>query len=80
MAQKFFYVVDHAIPFPQSEYGGIFNVICENDEECFDLISSTCDYDGYDEYFPNLMENIVKCDKFPLDGEHETKIVASFLT
>jgi hypothetical protein len=32
MAQKFFYLVEHFIPFPQSEYGGIWNVIAEDDE------------------------------------------------
>lgn len=37
MAQKFFYVVDHYVPFP-SEYGGIWNVIAEDDDECFELI------------------------------------------
>ena len=39
MAPKFFYIVNHFVPFPSSEYGGIWNVIAESDEECFDLIS-----------------------------------------
>ena len=26
---KFFYIVDHYVPFPSSEYGGIWNVIAE---------------------------------------------------
>ena len=30
---KTLYVVDHFVPFPQSEYGGIWNVVAENDEE-----------------------------------------------
>ena len=39
MMTKFFYIVDHYVPFPSSEYGGIWNVIAENDDECFDLIA-----------------------------------------
>ena len=38
MMTKFLFIVDHFIPFPQSEYGGIWNVIADDDEECFDLI------------------------------------------
>ena len=41
------YIVDHFIPFPQSEYGGVWNVLASNDEECFDLIT-----DADDNQFP----------------------------
>ena len=37
------YIVDHFIPFPQSEYGGVWNVLASNDEECFDLITDADD-------------------------------------
>ena len=37
---KLFYIVDHYVPFPSSEYGGIWNVIAQDDNECFDLITS----------------------------------------
>ena len=37
---KYLYIVDHAISFPCSEYGGLWNVIAENNDECFDLISN----------------------------------------
>ena len=42
--------MDHFVPFPSSEYGGVWNVIAEDDDECFDLIK---DYDeGFNEgYF-----------------------------
>ena len=43
MAQKIFYIVEHYVPFPQSEYSGLWNVIVEDDEECFDLITSEDD-------------------------------------
>jgi len=40
MAQKFLYIVDHYVPFPSSEYGGIWNVVAKTDDECFDLITA----------------------------------------
>ena len=33
MAPKFLYVVDHFVPFPTSEYGGIWNVVAEHDDD-----------------------------------------------
>ena len=56
---KFFYIVDHYVPFPSSEYGGIWNVIAEDDDECFDLITGTDDGTHY-KYYGNLRENILK--------------------
>ena len=78
--QKFMYLVEHAIPFPSSEYGGLWNVIASSDEECFDLISNTEEYTFYAEYLSHLRENIKKAQVFPLDGEYESEIVESFLT
>lgn len=80
MTQKFLYIVDHAIQFPASEYGGIWNVIAENDDECFDLISSSVSYRGYEKYFPLLRENIIKADKYSLLEEEDSRIVAEFTT
>ena len=37
---KFLYIVDHFVPFPQSEYGGVWNVIAKDDEECLDVVVS----------------------------------------
>ena len=60
MAPKFLYVVDHFVPFPTSEYGGIWNVVAEHDDECFDLI---VDEDGgfNEQYYNRLRENIMNC-------------------
>lgn len=79
MAQKFLYIVDHYIPFPRSEYGGIWNVIAENDEECFDLISEE---DGglNDDYFNRLRENIMKAPTYSLAEDVESGIVEQFTT
>ena len=66
MAPKFLYVVDHFVPFPTSEYGGIWNVVAEHDDECFDLI---VDEDGgfNEQYYNRLRENIMKAPTFQLD-------------
>ena len=78
MAQKYFYVVDHFISFPSSEYGGIWNVIAEDDEECFDLISEQ--ENSYPEYYGKLRENIIKANKFKLADDLKSEIVESFTT
>lgn len=76
---KSIYIVDHFVSFPASEYGGVWNVIAENDEECFDLISAS-DNDDNVEYYGRLRENIMKSLKFPLADEEESRVVDSFLT
>ena len=78
MAQKFLYLVDHFESFPRSEYGGIWNVIAKNDDECFDLIK---DYDnGFNENYVNLRENVIKAERFALAEDKESRIVTSFTT
>ena len=79
MAPKFFYIVDHYVPFPSSEYGGIWNVIAEDDDECFDLI---VDEDGgfNEQYYNRLRENIMKAPTFQLANEHQSEIVEEFTT
>ena len=77
---KYLYIVDHAISFPSSEYGGLWNVIAESDDECFDLISNRWEYQGYEEYYPKLRENIVKAEKFALAENEESRVVEAFTT
>lgn len=80
MTQKFIYIVDHFLPFPQSEYGGIWNVIAENDEECFDLITEY-ESDMYSNHYNRLRENITKAQTFALADENvESGIVEEFRT
>lgn len=76
---KFIYIVDHYVPFPSSEYGGVWNVVAENDEECFDLITEE-DGDFNSQYFSELRQNINKADKYSLLDELPSKVVTSFLT
>ena len=77
---KYLYIVDHAISFPSSEYGGIWNVIAETNEECFDLISNHSGYVGYESYFGKLRENILKAPRFALVDEETSRIVEAFTT
>ncbi len=76
---KYLFVVDHFISFPQSEYGGMWNVIAANGEECFDLIADADDNFNFADY-GKLRDNITKADKYALVDELESKVVSSFLT
>ena len=76
--QKFLYIVDHFIPFPASEYGGIWNVVAEHDDECFDLIVD--DDGGLNSPYNRLHENIMKAPTYMLAESHESPIVEQFTT
>ena len=77
---KFFYIVDHYVPFPSSEYGGIWNVIAEDDDECLDLITGADDGDFNSKFYGNLRENILKSRTYALAEDLESKIVEEFTT
>jgi hypothetical protein len=77
---KYLYIVDHYIPFPSSEYGGIWNVIAEDDNECFDLISAEDDCNFNEKFYSNLRENILNARRFALVDEEESRIVEEFTT
>jgi len=76
---KSLYIVDYWVPFPQSEYGGIINVIAENDEEAFDLLSNENELNapGFER---QLMENVRKAQKFSLVDDYESSIIEAFTT
>jgi hypothetical protein len=78
---KYLYIVDHFCPFPTSEYGGLWNVIADNDEECFDLIVEE-DQEFNTEYYGNLRKNIVNSITLPLsdDYKNQSRVVESFTT
>jgi len=79
MTQKFLYVVNHFIPFPRSEYGGIWNVVAKSNEECFDLIAT--EDDGLnDDYYNRLRENILKAPTYALSENLDSGIVEQFTT
>jgi len=75
---KSLYIVDYWVPFPSSEYGGVINLIAENDTEAFELLA---DEEGFDERYQNLiMPNIVKAQKFALVDDYESGIIDAFTT
>jgi hypothetical protein len=80
MTQKFLYIVDHYVPFPSSEYGGLWNVIAEDDDECFDLISSEDDGNFYEQYYTSLRENILNSRTYALSEDVDSVVVESFTT
>jgi hypothetical protein len=75
---KYLYIVDYWVPFPSSEYGGLINVIAENDIECHDILRDSDDYD--DRYESKIMERVVAAPRFALANEEESRIVESFTT
>ena len=79
MMTQFKYVVDHFVPFPASEYGGIWNVVAESDDECFDLIAQNDD--GLNQqYYNRLRENIMKAPTYAIAENLESCIVEQFTT
>ncbi len=80
MAQKFLYIVSHYVPFPSSEYGGVWNVIAENDDECFDLIVAEDSGNFYEQYYTDLRENIINSSTFKLAEDLNSEVVESFTT
>ena len=77
---KFLYIVDHYVPFPSSEYGGLWNVIAEDDNECFDLISAEDSGNFYEKYYSDLKENILNARVYELTENLNSCVVEGFTT
>ena len=76
---KYLYLVNHFVPFPSSEYGGLWAVIAKDNDECFDLI--TDHDDGFNErFYVELRENIVDGQLFALVDEESSRVVEAFTT
>jgi hypothetical protein len=78
MNQKYLYLVDHFIPAPFSD-GGLWNVVAEDDNECFELIA-TEDNELNLNHYPKLKENILKAQRFALQDDYESGILEAFTT
>jgi len=76
---KYLYIFDHFVPFPSSEYGGLWNVIAETDDECYNIVIDY-DQDWNQDYYPKAMENIKKAIKLALVDDEESRVVESFTT
>jgi len=77
---KYLYIVDHYVPFPSSEYGGLWNVVADDDNECFDLISAEDSGGFYEQYYTDLKENIINARVFELAEDVDSQVVESFTT
>lgn len=77
MTQKYLYLVDHFVPFPNSD-GGLWNVIAEHDDECFDLIVED-DNNLNSQHYQKLKENVTKSQKFALRDDYESGVIEAFL-
>jgi len=75
---KSLYIVDYWVPCPSSEYGGVINLIAEDDTEAFELLANE---EGFDEQYQSLiMPNVVKAQKFALVDDYESGIIDAFTT
>ena len=79
MAQKFLFNVEHFVPFPQSEYGGLWVVIAEHEDECFDLISNRDDAMNQ-QFYSKLRQNVEKSTYYALSDDVQSGIVEEFIT
>ena len=75
---KYIYIVDYLIPFPQSEYGGIINLIAEDDSEAFELLASEEQFNQ--DYTDRIMPNVIKATKLPLQDDYDSGIIDAFTT
>jgi len=80
MKQKFLYTVQHYVPFPQSEYGGVWVVVAKDDDECFDIITEQDGGNFYEQYYSDLRENIMNSVTYALAENLESCIVEEFTT
>ena len=76
---KYLYLVQHFLPFPISEYSGIWVVIAKDDNQCFDLIVAK-DQNEYPEYYNRLREYVIKARRFSLIDDPESSVIEAFLT
>ena len=79
MMDKYLYIVDYWVPFPQSEYGGVINVVAKDDQECFDLCREL--NDGYqDDHVGQILRKVKNAVRLKVDETEEVGIVSSFMT
>ena len=75
---KQLYIVDYWVPFPQSEYGGIINVIADDDSEAFELLAKEDELNL--DYTHLIMPNVIKAEKLNLSDEYQSGIIDAFIT
>jgi len=76
---KYLYIVDFWVPFPSSEYGGLINVIAENDNECHDILRDA-EFSYNDAHDHLIMHEVASAPRYELAEEVQSGIVSSFVT
>ncbi len=77
---KYLYIVDYWVPFPQSEYGGVINVIAENEDECFDFLSNEDEPFHNPSFLNRIKPAIHKAQKLTLTDNYQSGIIDAFIT
>lgn len=80
--QKYLYIVDSP-DYYCSEYGGLFNVIAENDQECFDVMVSYMDIDyltkeDKETIIEELKEKMKEAKKIAIKDNLKSEVVKIF--
>ena len=70
------YIGNFWIPFPRSEYGGIWSAIAENDAQCIELLQKY----HPSEFDNNIKKVVKKAKKFDLKEPAQVGIVEFFGT
>ena len=76
MNKKYLYILDHFEP----EQCGIWNIIAENDEQCFDLICEDEEEHEWKLNEKNIRNSISEARKFQLAEDVECGIIEVFIS
>lgn len=79
MTQKYIFIVNYWIPFPESEMSGVLCVIGESDNEVHDILLDWRP-ERLSKYDSQIMNNVVNAQRFLLSDEEESRIVEEFIT
>lgn len=72
------YIGEFWVPFPASEYGGMWVVIADNEGQCIDLLTKINYHEDYEDLIVDAVKN-AQC--FKVEGElQDPRIISSFLT
>lgn len=77
---KFIYVGDYWVPFPSSEYGGMWAVIASDEQECAEILERNSISLFNKEYVSEISEAVEKARRFELAEDVESELVTSFFT
>lgn len=72
------YIGDFWVPFPSSEYGGMWIAIANDSAQCVELLKTVTRWgDEFDDLIPNA---VTSARQFEVPEETEARIVETFFT